>query len=211
MVGVLRHEHLGDRALGGKAPFDEMRWRRGLGDRLARTPGRRTWGRMVTSTPKLRRHDVEPLGALLTDCEPSPRTRTWHFVPVGLDDPARPGEGSRAGSQDCEPARATSPPPSATVMGATPRAIPRPRTHRPFEVFKRELALVVAELLRASTVQRPAKLAKQVFQTTVLLAEAARPAREAPQPSRPGPRWRLERSVARSSDPGCRVPTSMSI
>ena len=43
--------------------------------------------------------------------------------------------------------------------------------HRPFEVFKRKLALVGAELLRASTVQRPAKLAKHVFQTTVLFAK----------------------------------------
>jgi len=66
MVGIFRHQHLGDRRLGRQAALDQPGRRGRLhNDIFAGATG--VFGPAHDQHPELGRHDVEPLGDILAD------------------------------------------------------------------------------------------------------------------------------------------------
>ena len=66
MLGVFGDEHMRDRALGRQAALDQPGRRQGLGDAL-RTGPAGVFRAHRDDHPKLRRHDVQALRAVLAD------------------------------------------------------------------------------------------------------------------------------------------------
>ena len=143
VVGIFRHQHLGDRRLGRQAAFDQPRRRRRLHHDVFAGPAG-VFGSAHHQHPELGRHDVEPLGDILADpmqlilssrdrscsqCRPAFR--------CAADGPVRrrgsPGAARRAPaarpelsprSRPDRPPRPARPPPGPA--GAVPRAGSRP-------------------------------------------------------------------------------------
>ena len=72
MVGVLRHQHLGDRRLGRQAALDQPRRCGSLHHHILTAPAG-VFGPAHDQNAELGRHDVEPLGDIFAD--PMQRTR----------------------------------------------------------------------------------------------------------------------------------------
>jgi len=66
VIGVFRDQHMGDRAFGRQGTFDQMRRRGRLGDAIGAGPAG-VFRAHRDDDPQLRRHDIEPLGAVLAD------------------------------------------------------------------------------------------------------------------------------------------------
>ena len=167
VVGVLRDEHMGDRALARKRALDEVRRRRGLGDALLAAPAGvlRPHG---DDDPKLRRHDVEPLGAVLADAHHL-AAAARAVRAVGLDHLLDAGQvlGKMAEVALGRGAFGTRRP-----LGARRRRF-FGLGQRPFELLQGEPELVGMKLLGLLPEHRPAQLAQQVFETAVLLFQMA--------------------------------------
>ena len=66
VIGVLRHQHLGDRRLGRQPAFDQTRRCRRLHHHILASPAG-VFGPAYDQHAELCRHDVEPLGDILAD------------------------------------------------------------------------------------------------------------------------------------------------
>jgi hypothetical protein len=66
MVGILGHQHLGDRRLGRQAAFNQPRRRRCLHHHILANPAG-VFGSAHDQHAELCRYDVEPLGDILAD------------------------------------------------------------------------------------------------------------------------------------------------
>lgn len=66
VIGILRHEHVRDRGLGGQSALNQARRGRRLHHHVL-TPAAGVFGATRHQHPELRRHDIEPLGDILAD------------------------------------------------------------------------------------------------------------------------------------------------
>ena len=90
MIGILAHHHMGDGGLGGDAALDQPGWRRGLDHHvLAGSAG--VLRPAHHQNPKLGRHDVQPLGAVLADQVQSARAAGAGLV-LNIDQRLNPGQ-----------------------------------------------------------------------------------------------------------------------
>ena len=165
MVSELRHQHVGKHAFGGQPALDEMRRCRRLGDAvLALAAGvLRPNG---DDDLKLRRYNVQPLGAVLADLRhlaaPARAQRA-----LGLDHLI----GARqVGGQMAEVAL------RGGALGArrgcrARRGVGLGLGERAFELLEGEQELVGVELFGLLPEHRPAQLAHQMFEAAVAIGE----------------------------------------
>ena len=170
VVRILGNQHLRQRTLGRQAPLDEVRRRGSLDNPLPAGPAGilRAHG---DDDAELRRHDVQPLDAILSDAH-HPSASAGTVDAVRLDGPldARqvfgqladiaPRGAALAGGGTC---RRTCP---GRLLGFADRA---------FQILQSQGHLAVVHvrvpLLRLPAVDQPAQFADQVFQPTVGIAQ----------------------------------------
>ena len=117
---------------------------------------------------KLRRHDVQPLGAVHADADHLPAP-AGALGAIGLDDVFDPLK--VLGQMTEVAARGTALAPGRCRGGARRGHRFLHLGHRALQVLERQLAIVKRALLRALVVDRPVQFADQVFQSAVVLGE----------------------------------------
>lgn len=165
MVGVLRHQYVGKRPFGRNRPFDEMRWRGRLEHPLFADPAG-VLGAHGDDDSKLRRDDVEPLGAVLADAHhltASARALRALGLEHPLDARQMLGKMAEVALRGWAP--------RTRFAGRARRGLCLGLGERAFERLEGELELVGVQLLRFACEQRPAKLAQQMLQALVVLGE----------------------------------------
>ena len=171
MVPILGNEHLRQRPLGRQPADDQVRRRGGLDDALfAGSAGvLRAHG---DDDAKLRRHDVQPLGAVLADADhvPAPAGALGAVRFDNVLDPLQV-----LGQMTEVAARGAAPVPGRCRRGTRRGHRFLDLGHRALQVLERQLAVVKRSLLRALVVDRPAQLADQVLQAAVGIGEQIHP------------------------------------
>ena len=167
MVRVLGNEHLGQRPFGRQPADNQVRRRGRLENPLLATPAGvlRAHG---DDDAKLRRHDVQPLGAVLAYADHLPAP-AGALGAVRFDDVFDPLQ--VLGQMTEVAARGTAPAPGRCRGGARRGHRFLDLGHRALQVLERQLAVVQRALLRALVVDRPAQLADEVFQAAVGIGE----------------------------------------